>query len=175
MDTEIMLALGVILAVAVVSDLRSQRIPNVLTYPAWLLFLGWHLLQGGLDGLLFSLAGLGTCLGLMLVPYIMGVMGAGDVKLMAAVGAALGAGGGLWAFLFTSLFGGLYALVVLARDSAALRTVSQNFLRTCKVLTATGRFSYESGERGQGLPRLCYAVAIAAGSVASMIWRASGI
>ncbi len=170
-----MLVLGGILAAAVVTDLRSQRIPNVLTYSAWLLFTGWHLLQGGLDGLLFSLAGLGTGLGLMLIPYIMGVMGAGDVKLMAAVGAALGAGAGLWAFLFTSLLGGLYALVVLAGDSAALRAVTQNFMRACKVLTVTGRFSYESGNNGQGLPKLCYAVAIAAGTVASVIWRTAGI
>ena len=51
---------------------------------------------------------------LLIVFYLMGMMGAGDVKLMGAVGSILGPAGVFKAFLFTAIVGGIYAVIVLA-------------------------------------------------------------
>ncbi len=68
---------------------------------------GW---VGGFQGMLFSLAGLGTGFGLFIFFYLAGGMGAGDVKLMAAIGAIVGAYGALVSGILAILVGGVYAL-----------------------------------------------------------------
>lgn len=79
-----------LLATAIMTDLRSSRIPNWLTIPAMVFGLAGHAWQHGLQGLLFSLFGLLVGLGLFLCLHLLGSVGAGDVKLMAAVGALVG-------------------------------------------------------------------------------------
>lgn len=148
-------------------DLRSQRIPNALTIPLALAALALHALTQGPSGLWFSLSGLGLGLGLMLAPFLFGVMGGGDVKLLAAVGAWLGPQVTLDAFLFTSLFGGAYALLVLARRADVLRGVFLRFWTSLCVTAGAGTFHYQP-EAGARLPRLCYGLAIALGTLAAM-------
>ena len=103
-------ALVIVLVVAVVVDLRSSRIPNWLTFPAMGFALAAHACLNGVQGTLFSLAGLGAGLGLLLLVYLAGGIGAGDVKLMAAVGAMVGPYGVFSVALLSALAGGLYAL-----------------------------------------------------------------
>jgi len=160
--------LASILLVATVTDLRSRRIPNLLTYPAMLLALALHTQAQGLPGLFFALTGLALGLGLMLLPFLLGVMGAGDVKLMAAAGAFLGATGVLKAFLFTSLAGGAYALVVLALRPAVLARMLCAMRDTFGLFLATRQFVYSPADTGR-LPKLAYGVAIAIGTIASVL------
>jgi len=175
MDPISRLLLCSVLAVATVTDIRGQRIPNLLTFPAMLLAFSYHGMTQGLDGLLFSLAGFGLGLGVMLIPYLAGVMGPGDVKLMAAVGVFLGASGTLNAFLLTSLFGGLYALVVLLAHFSILKGILRAFWDSLNVLILTRRFVYVPQTKGERLPRLCYGAAIAAGTIVSMAYSDAGI
>jgi prepilin peptidase CpaA len=102
-----------VLLTAVVTDIRSYRIPNWLTVPAMACGLALHVVRHGQQGLLFSLEGLAVGLGLFLVFYATGGMGAGDVKLMAAVGSFLGPLGVLYAGVMTMLLGGLYAVMTM--------------------------------------------------------------
>lgn len=100
--------IGVSLAAAVI-DLRSRRIPNLLTVPALVFGLAWCFMLRGTGGLLDSAAG---CL-VLATPYLVLMMlggGAGDVKLMAAVGAWLGLHDGLVALFFVACSGALLAL-----------------------------------------------------------------
>src|SRR5438067_560156 len=90
MEPAMVVALAVVLVTAIGTDLRSSRIPNWLTFSAMGFALVGHAWLNGFSGALFSLAGLGTGLGLFLVIYYFGNFGAGDVKLMAAVGAFVG-------------------------------------------------------------------------------------
>lgn len=168
MDPIIFTSVILSLAVATVIDLRSQRIPNALTLPTALAALLYHLLLQGPQGALSSLTGLGLGLGLMLVPFLCGVMGGGDVKLMAAVGAWVGPEVVLAAFLLTSLAGGVYALVVLARRPGFLRGVIARLRPALYATCATGEFHYQTAPASADLPRLCYGLAIAVGSVAAM-------
>ena len=71
-------------------DLKTRRIPNYLTLVGALGGLGFQLGYHGLPGLLDGLAGLGLGFILLLGPYLLGGMGAGDVKASAALGAWLG-------------------------------------------------------------------------------------
>ena len=68
-------------------DLKTRRIPNYLTFGGALGGLGFHLGYHGVPGFLDGLAGLGLGFCLLLVPYLLGGMGAGDVKACAALGA----------------------------------------------------------------------------------------
>ncbi len=170
-NLEVLLMIPILIPAALI-DLRTQRIPNLLTLPAILLALILHTAVDGTAGLIFSLKGalLGTAI--LLPPYLMGGMGAGDAKLMGAVGAAVGAGGVFVAFLFTALFGGVYALLlVLVR-----RKHFQGFWREkwldLKLLALTRR--YAPGHRDLGRPRLCYGAAIAAGSLTYLALSAGG-
>jgi prepilin peptidase CpaA len=93
-------------------DLKSRRIPNYLTLGGALAGLGFQLGFHGLPGLLDGLAGLGLGFILLLVPYLLGGMGAGDVKAIAALGAWLGLQRAFVLFIYMGLAGGLIILVV---------------------------------------------------------------
>jgi prepilin peptidase CpaA len=167
MHEAVAIALAAVLAAAVVADLRARRIPNLLTLPACLGFLVLRLVLSGPDGLVSGLAGLGLGLVLMLPAYGLGVMGGGDVKLMAAVGAALGPAGVLWSFLFTSVCGGAYALAVLLlrpAGRAALRRAVAGLAGAALTARAGGGLHYAAPAPHEALPRLCYGLAIAAGT-----------
>ena len=167
MHHAVAVALAAVLAAAVVTDLRSRRIPNLLTLPAALGFLLLRLALSGPEGLLPGLYGLGLGLALMLPAWGLGVMGGGDAKLMAAVGAALGPAGALWSFLFTSLYGGAYALAALLlrpAGRAALRRALAGLAGAVLALRGGAGLAYAAPAPAPALPRLCYGLAIAAGT-----------
>lgn len=108
------------LAIAAWTDLRRRLILNALTYPAFVAGLALHFLRGGLGdgastpGLYSGLAGAGACLVVYGLFWATGGMGAGDLKLMGAVGAILGFPGALGAMLFGSLAGGVQGVLAVA-------------------------------------------------------------
>lgn len=110
-------------ALAVYFDMVRRKIPNFLTFPGMLLGLLCHALSGGWGGLWFALLGLLAGTGLLLIPFILGGMGAGDVKFLAAVGALQGAGFVLAAVLLAALIGGGVALVYLLLQRRLWRTL----------------------------------------------------
>lgn len=102
--------LTALLIIAIYTDLRWSQIPNRLTFPAMGLGIAFHAWIGGLGDVLFSLAGLGVGMGLFLLPYAYKAIGAGDVKLMAAIGSMVGPSGALSIAILAFLAGGVYAL-----------------------------------------------------------------
>lgn len=100
----------IVVGVATITDLRSRRIPNWLVLPflvTGIAVSGW---QFGWHGVGQSLEGAGLGLLAFGVLFLMGGMGAGDVKLMAAIGAWIGPGQLLIALVLTGLAGGLMVL-----------------------------------------------------------------
>jgi prepilin peptidase CpaA len=110
-------AVGVYTAMAAVSDARRRRIPNALTVPAALLGLAYHTLAPQGLGPLASLAGFGIGFGLLLLPWLLGGGGMGDVKLLAALGAWLGPWWILIAFAVSMGVGSVMALAVMLNHS----------------------------------------------------------
>src|SRR5436309_13402218 len=96
-------AVAVLTTTAAATDLRSRRIPNWLTFPARVLGLAAHGVAGGSSGLTQGVLGALVAGGLLLPGWLLGWMGAGDVKLMAAVGA--------WLSFPVSLFATLASLI----------------------------------------------------------------
>jgi prepilin peptidase CpaA len=162
-----------VLIAAAVFDLRYQKIPNALTFPTILIALAYAGFARGLDGLLFSAGGLVLGMGILIVPYLMGGMGAGDVKLLGAVGAILGPLGVVNAFVLTAFIGVIYAgLFVLLRYrrtggfAARLATMFKTYLRT-------GQLIYIPTPEGEEKPKLCYGIAIALGALCTIGWKLS--
>jgi prepilin peptidase CpaA len=102
----------VLATVSAVVDFRRGIIPNLITYSGVALGLAISLFLGE-NSFIDSLIGIGVGGGLFLVFWLANAMGAGDVKLMAALGALLG-----WPVIwdvifFTALFGGIFGILFL--------------------------------------------------------------
>lgn len=114
MDTVLLLLLMTLLGLAVYFDLKIRKVPNKITAPIALTGLMISLVGSGYQGLLFSVIGMIFGLLIFIIPYLMGGMGAGDVKLMASIGALMG-----WEFtmrtaLGAALSGGLMVILYMA-------------------------------------------------------------
>ncbi len=100
--------------VAAMIDLRRFRVPNALTFPLGLSGLLFHATVSGTSGLQYSFGGITVGLVALVLFYILGVMGAGDVKLLAAIGAWIGAQNVLYVFCVAGIVSGIHSLVALA-------------------------------------------------------------
>lgn len=108
------LAILVVSGVAAATDLARARIPNVLTVPALGAGVAYHAANGGLPGALGALAGAGVGLLLFVWLFWLGAMGGGDVKLLAALGAWMGARPVFDLALLSILVGGIMGVFLLA-------------------------------------------------------------
>jgi prepilin peptidase CpaA len=119
------------LAAAIVyMDVRYRRIPNELVLLTFLGGLALNTVFGGSHGLLVSLGGFALAFGLMFVLHAFGTMGAGDVKLFAAIGAINGISLVLPTLMVVALTGGVFAIckmVYAHRTMTTLLRVSQFF------------------------------------------------
>lgn len=107
---------GVIFLIAMYTDARHQRIPNMLTVPAAIGGISYHIFLNGLSvGFFFSFKGLLLGLGILFIPFVLGGMGGGDVKLLGAVGCWLGAAGVFNLFLYGALIGGVMAVTLMIK------------------------------------------------------------
>lgn len=162
-DVFLILLLSTILVAAAVQDLRFQKIPNLLTYPTMAAGLACHSMTNGLDGLLFSAGGLALGTGIFILPYLMGVMGAGDAKLMGAAGAVLGLKGVFIAFLLTAIVGGIYALIILFINRR--KGFFTGLATTLKTFVFTGQFIRMTGAEDEKKPKLWYGICVAFGTL----------
>jgi prepilin peptidase CpaA len=94
-------------------DIRTNRIPNYLTLGTAVAGLGFQLGFHGWGGLWSGFLGLLLGFGLLILPYILKGMGAGDVKALAALGAWLGPQQTFFLFIYMGICGGLLVLAVL--------------------------------------------------------------
>ncbi len=146
--------------IATVIDVRTRRIPNVLT--ATMASVGIGLAAFGISGLSLwgSVVGLLVGLALMLPGHLLGATGAGDVKLMAAIGAIVGPALVFSAFLFSALAGGVLAVAVALRR----RRLSATLAGTGRLMAAPAGARQEI-RAATAANRFAYGPAIAAGSV----------
>jgi prepilin peptidase CpaA len=105
--------LAILVTVAAAYDIRYRRIPNWLVLAGIIAGFAFNSYSDGLSGLGRAAAGLGLGFILYFPLYILRARGAGDVKIMAAVGAIIGPGNCFWVFLLTAVLGGLIALILL--------------------------------------------------------------
>ena len=144
---------------AAVIDVGTRRVPNRLTGGIAALGLLLAGLQVTGTGFLAAVGGLFVGLLLMLPGHLFGRTGAGDVKLLAALGTLLGPAGAAAAFVYTLIAGGLLVVVVAAQRGRLKTTVAQT-----ATLVRTGGANVAEIERPSADNRFAYAPAIAVGA-----------
>lgn len=152
-------------------DVRYRRIPNAFVLAALAGGLAINFIFGGLPGLAGSIVGCVLGFVLMFVLHVFGAMGAGDVKLFAAIGAVTGASLVLPTFVVVVLTGGLLAIVSIVRAGVVITTMQRVLQIFVGMLPGweMPRFAVPS-DRKHTIP---YGVAITIGSIISAaIFRA---
>ena len=166
--TALNLFVGTLLALACVTDLRTRRIPNVLTFSAAAGAVLFHLVTGGWQAAGWSIVGLFVGALLFLPMFALRGMGAGDVKLLAAVGAWLGPGQVAMAALATSLVGGVMAVVVALAYGYLRKALTNIYLLLAHWrVMGVSPLPAITLEQASG-PRLAYAFPIAIGTVVTL-------
>ncbi len=165
--------LFVLLLIASVSDCRHYKIPNWLTFggSAFALIYSALIPFSPQLGFGWALGGFALGLSLMLPLYMLGMMGAGDVKLMAMVGAFLGMTDTLYAVLFIFVSGGLAALAYALWHQSLVRMLG-NIKRSMEsmLLSAMGGLRPQMPtSSGDSIGKLPYAVSITLGTTAFLI------
>jgi prepilin peptidase CpaA len=166
--------IGLLVPLAIVIcyyDVRYRRIPNAFVLAALVGGLALNGVFGGLPGIATSLGGCALAFVLMFILHIFGAMGAGDVKLFAAIGAVTGAPLVAPTFLVVVLTGGLLAVVSIIRAGTVISTLH----RVLQILVGLlpgwqmPKFAVPA-DRTHTIP---YGVAITMGSIISIaIFRA---
>jgi prepilin peptidase CpaA len=163
---------GLVLAVVACGwDLRTRRIPQVLTLGGATAGLLFHVGNGGWSGGAWSLAGWGVGIAVFLLPFALGGLGAGDVKLLGALGAWLGPTDALWLGLYTGVAGAILALIVsLVSGYLPVALSNVRLLLTHWSVNGVKPLAELTLEHGRG-PRLAYAVPILAGTMVTLWLR----
>lgn len=156
------------IGIAAFWDVRTRKIPNLLTYPMMLFGLMYHGFINGWAGLGYSTMGLIIGTVIFITPYLMGGMGAGDAKLMGGVGAFLGSSGVVVAAILSILSGLVYALVLLLIHRDYGRSFITRFWVTLKTFMFTRQWIPVPPGKEEKQPVLCYAVPIAIGTLGTV-------
>ncbi|MBP1685307.1 MAG: Flp pilus assembly protein, protease CpaA [Deltaproteobacteria bacterium] len=157
--------------IACAYDVRFRRIPNALTLGAAAGGLAFNVFLAGLHGAGASLAGLLVGTALFFPFFALGGLGAGDIKLMGAIGAWLGPTAALWASLFAAMAGGVFALLLALYHGYARKMLGNLWL----LLGHWRMFGIKpmpdltlAASRG---PRLAYALPITVGTLVELWLR----
>lgn len=152
------------------TDLRTRRIPNWLTGGAALAATLYHLWTGGPYGLWLSLAGCAMGVALFFLPFALGGLGGGDVKLLAALGAWAGPGDALWIALYSGVAGGVLAIMT-AVGHGYLKTAATNVWHLLVHWRRAGLVPLpELTLERSGAPKLAYALPILCGTLVTL-WQ----
>lgn len=160
-----------VLIVCAVTEVRENKIYNIVTYPAILLGLGLNFLRGGTAGAYFSLLGAGVGFTVYLLFYWMKGLGPGDVKLGAAIGAMKGTHFTVEMILWSACFGFIMAIFTIGIVGAvALFKGAAREVRTIRVRPAEGAASGETPkEPERKMPLIPYGAAICMGAAVTFV------
>lgn len=167
--------LAVVLVASSVTDVRKGKIPNIVTYPAIVVGLVGHALVGlyageNADAMGFAGSAAGLAAGFlpMLAFWLCGGVGAGDAKLMAAVGALSG-----WRFALSAMFYGFAVAAIMAIIVAAHKRV---LIRTLKRVGRTVYLAFTPGKpTGPDVtdsPKVPIGLAMCIGAAVALAWAA---
>jgi prepilin peptidase CpaA len=154
-----------------VSDIRTRRIPNALTFGAAGVALGFSFVQYGTAGLAWSAAGWLTAVALFFPFFLLRGMGGGDVKLLGALGAWVGLVNSFYLACFTALAGGVIALLVMASRRYLVQAFRNLWLLLIFWRTVGVRPFGELTLTGSQGPKLAYAIPIAVGALTTLWLR----
>jgi prepilin peptidase CpaA len=157
-----------------IGDVRTRRIPNYLTFIIALSGFGYQVGLSGWHGAAQSAMGLGLGFGLLIIPYLLSGMGAGDVKALAALGAWLGPQHTLFLFFYMAVAGGLISLAILCWNGQLWIKIRRGWIILVNWILQrpfqTGGSGRKIGNISVETKTIPYGVAIALGMTA-LYWR----
>ncbi|MGI9519939.1 MAG: A24 family peptidase [Pirellulaceae bacterium] len=169
---------SIVLVVAAVIDGIQLKVPNWLTFP--MIISGWVFSamaygmagEGWMVGLGWSMAGttLGLCL--LLPAYAIGGMGAGDVKLMAGIGAWVHCWITFYAFCLSTIFGAVIAVIMVWR-AGKMKHHSDQFKHIVNEIVTVRNpeaLSTIAADRKSSMMLLPYGIPIAIGTIVYFAW-----
>ena len=157
------IVLFLLLLICTVTDIRERKIYNKVLFPFLVLAFIVNGITGGWGGLGSTVIGTLVGLAILLIPYLMGGMGAGDVKLLAVIGALMGAKFVGLTAIYMALAGGVFALFIIAfRKSPKLLLKNMTYSLLGRVHGLKTPFIIDKESMKATYP---YGVAIAAGAV----------
>ncbi len=155
----------IILTICVITDIKERKIYNKVIFPSLVITLIMHIIINGASSISDFLFGFLVGLLLLIIPYFMGGIGAGDVKLLALIGAIKGPTFVVYSALYMAIVGGVIAIIILLYQNKLLFTMNNIMLTS---------FTYKLGDQnsisitnGSSFP---YAIAIAAGVIINMTY-----
>jgi Flp pilus assembly protein protease CpaA len=175
----VIVVVGAVL-VAVCTDVRSLKVYNWLTIPLLIAGITFHTGTAGTDGLLSSLLNALIVFAILLTPYILGAIGAGDLKLLAAVAAWLGIGVTFQIAAVGFFATGVYSLAVLARQGRLGDAWLHFKLSMCRLQMLASHVASDSGHETvhemaanpEGRARLVpFSAMLAVGIVVILAWQ----
>lgn len=159
------------LVVAAVIDGMKLKVPNWITFP--MIVSGWIYSAtlspyAGWEGLMFSLIGTAVGLALLMPAYAIGGMGAGDVKLLAGVGAWVWGTATLYAFAATAVIGGIIAVIMVLIGKGWDKHRNQFWMICNEIMTVKDpeKLATIAAERKPTMMLLPYGIPIAIGTIA---------
>jgi prepilin peptidase CpaA len=162
------MVLALMLLVCLVTDLKKRKIYNLVLVSGLFFGIFYNLVTGGGQGLLQSSLGLSAGLGILIIPFALGGMGAGDVKLLAVIGSIKGPVYVFYTAVGMGLAGGIIALSILAYKKQLINTMA-NFFRGVWVMLISGFKVIEFNLNHEEII-FPYAVAIVAGAMGAFWW-----
>jgi prepilin peptidase CpaA len=162
----------VALIVAAVIDGIKLKVPNWLTFPFIVTGWAYSFCAFGFEGFLWSLGGTAVGLVLLLPAYAIGGMGAGDVKLLAGVGAWMHATHTFWAFAYSAIIGAVLAIMMVLYRKSLKKHFTQFKLIAQEIMIIKNptELAEIAAERKPTMLLLPYGIPIAIGSIAYFFW-----
>ncbi len=158
-------------------DYKEKKVPNYLNLIIAISGIIVQSLFFASSGVLWSFEGLALGLGLLIIPWAMYMMGAGDVKLLAGIGAWIGPGAVLWSFVIGAIIGACVSILMIARKNR-WSVAAENFhLATIKCTNPKLAFSdlgsvKSLGDKAQLIP---YGVPLTAGTLIVILMYCCGL
>ena len=128
--------LFIFLVIAFIIDVRHHKLPNWLTAGGMVVGILFHLISNGIDGLIFSFLGLLVAGGIFLLLYVFKAIGAGDVKLFAAIGSLVGIQLVLYMMMYSIIFGGLIGIIILLFTKTFFSKIIDAFFHIISSITS---------------------------------------
>jgi prepilin peptidase CpaA len=162
--------------IAAITDLVRSRVYNALTMPLLVSGVLYSAINGGVNGLAVSLVGTVVGFGLLLLPFLMGGMGGGDVKLLAGIGAWIGVPSILHVFIAAGLMVGVWATgIFLLQKRSPRGEIRKMWLQFTAMRFETANEAWVDRSITQAGPRksvIHFAVFVALGVIITFVYEA---
>lgn len=159
------------LLICLYTDIRFKKIYNAVTFPAMVAAVILNLYLYGLKGGAESIKGLLAGMALLFIPFVMGGMGAGDVKLLGVIGAFMGPEFVWNAFLAMAITGGVISLAIILRSNNFAHRLKAVFYTLLSLFFRTPKMQILETIDSSTALTFPYGIAITAGAVIAYLLR----